>query len=210
MNESPLGNSIQPAVSIRPMTRDDYSLADHLLAEAFAENQITRLIFGDGDSRSRLKLINRRSVRNRHGSGLVAEVSGRAVGVLLYSDSPHCEPGGFAAIGMMVDVIRAVRWRVLSTFQLFKETERNHPKWPHRHLTILGVAPEFQSNGVGSALLTEFCRIADEADMSCYLETDSAGGQRLYERFGFNMVSRLEQEKVPFIYMWRQGASQSG
>ena len=191
------------------MSPNDYPIVDDLLADAFADNAITEKIFGRGDPRSRLRTLNRRMVRNRHGSGLIAETDGEPVGALILGDSPHCEPDGFASLGFLLDAIRTMRWRILTTLGIFRETARNHSKWPHRHLSILGVPPEFQSRGVGSALLDEFCRLADEAGKSCYLETDSEGGRRLYERFGFRVVSQHTQDTITFTYMWRQAAEVS-
>ena len=188
------------------MSPNDFSLADHLLADAFADNVVTRMIFGRNDTRDRLITLNRRVVRNRYASGLIAEIDGHPAGALISGDTPHCEPDGTAGFGFMLDAIRTMRWRILTTLGLFKETARNHPKWAHRHLSILGVPPEFQSRGVGSALLQEFCRQADEAGKSCYLETDSDGGRRLYERFGFRVVSSSTDSTAPFTYMWRQAA----
>ncbi len=197
--------AIRPVVTVRPMTPGDFWLADRLLANAFADNAITRMLFGQRDARERLRVLNRRMVRNRHGSGLIAEIDGQPVGALIFGDSPHCEPDGMAGLGFMFDAIRTMRWRILTSLGLFRETARNHPKWQHRHLSILGVPPEFQSRGVGSALLREFCRMADEAGMSCFLETDSDGGKRLYERFGFHAVNGENHGTVRFNYMWRQG-----
>jgi ribosomal protein S18 acetylase RimI-like enzyme len=193
-------------VSVRPLTPGDFWLADRLLADAFADNAITRMLFGSGDARDRLRVLYRRMVRNRHGSGLIAEIDGQPAGALISSDSPHCEPDGAAGIGFMLDAVRTMRCRILTTLGLFRETARNHPKWEHRHLSILGVPREFQSRGIGSALLREFCRQADEAGKSCYLETDSEGGRRLYERFGFHVVNSESHGRTLFIYMWRQAA----
>ncbi|MDA1297156.1 MAG: GNAT family N-acetyltransferase [Chloroflexi bacterium] len=201
------GAASQPgerAVSVRPVTPDDFSLVDRLLADAFADNAITRKMFGRGDARKRLMTLNRRVVRNRRASGLIAEIDGQPAGALISGDSPHCEPDGIAGAGLMVDAIRTMRWRFLTTLGLYRDVARNHPKWAHRHLTILGVSPELQGRGVGSALLREFCRLADDAGKPCYLETDSEGGKRLYERFGFRVANQRASGVAPFIYMWRQ------
>jgi ribosomal protein S18 acetylase RimI-like enzyme len=108
---------------------------------------------------------------------------------------------------MAIDSLRALGRRTFTTLGLFRETARNHPNWPHRHLVILGVAREYQRLGIGTALLDEFCRTADAAGLACYLETDSEDGRRLYERFGFRVVSRTTHGKLPFLYMWRQATA---
>ena len=139
-------------ISVRAMTPTDFSLVDGLLADAFSRNSSTRLMFGKVDPRSRLRILNRRMIRNRHGSGLIAEVDGTPAGALLTSDHPHCEPDGIAGFGFMLDAVRTMRFRIFTSFGLFRDAARNHPKWPHRHLTVLGVSSAFQRSGVGSAL----------------------------------------------------------
>ncbi len=191
------------SVSLRTMTSADHSLVDGVLADAFAANAFSRLLLGGGDIRSRLIRLNRRSVRQAENRGTIAEVDGRPAGALIQGQSPKCEPSGLAGLGFMVDALLAMRHRFFAAFGLFHEVSKNHPEWPHRHLTILGVLPEFQGTGVGSALLERFCAEADEANMNSYLETDSDGGKRLYERYGFREVNRTTRNGVAFIYMWR-------
>ena len=50
---------------------------------------------------------------------------------------------------------------------------------------------------------------ADAAGRNSYLETDSEGGKRLYERFGFREVGRTAKNRVSFIYMWRTAGQMS-
>lgn len=56
-----------------------------------------------------------------------------------------------------------------------------HTAW---YLSILGVHPEHQKQGIGSRLLTSTLQEADSARVMCYLETfdDNKG---FYEKFGF-------------------------
>ena len=103
----------------------------------------------------------------------------------------------------MIDALLATRFRIATAGGFSREVSKNHPEWPHRHLTVLGVRPEFQGQGVGSALLKQLCDEADAAKANSYLETDSEGGKQLYERFGFREVGRTTKKGVRFIYMWR-------
>ncbi len=190
------------------MTRDDYSLADAILADAFASNGISRLIFGDGDVRPRLIRMNRTIVRAKETSGTVAEVGGWPAGAMMQAEAPKCEPSGLSSFRFLFDAMLATRTRFPAAAALSREASRNHPEWPHRHLTVLGVRPEFQGKGVGSALLRHFCDGADAVGSGAYLETDSEGGKRLYERFGFREVNRTTKDGVSFIYMWREAKRQ--
>ncbi len=190
------------------MTASDHSLVDSLLADAFAQNAITRLIFGNGDARSRLARLNRMAVRAKQSRGTIAEVDGWPAGAMIEADSPQCEPGGIAGLRFLLDALLATRTRFSVASGLSREAAKNHPEWPHRHLVVLGVRPEFRGAGVGSALLDRFCEGVDVTGASAYLETDSEGGKRLYERFGFREVNRTTKDGLDFIYMWR--ASRKG
>lgn len=200
----------QPAsVTLRPMNSDDHSLVDGILADAFMANDISRLIFGNGDIRSRLVRLNRTTVRGKENRGTIAEIDGNPAGAMIQAESPKCEPSGLAGFRFMIDAIVSTRFRILTAASLSNEATKNHPNWPHRHLTVLGVRPEFQGQGVGSALLKQFRDEADAAQANSYLETDSDGGKRLYERFGFREVGRTTKNGLSFMYMWRGTDSSS-
>ena len=87
--------------------------------------------------------------------------------------------------------------------QMSREATKNHPAWPHHHLSILGVRRDAQGEGVGSELLRHFCDVIDARQANAYLETDSEDAMRLYERFGFREVNRSMRKGIGLIYMWR-------
>ncbi len=190
-------------ITLRPMSTGDYSLVDGIFADAFTENDISRLILGNGDIRSRLVRINRMAVRSKESRGTVAEVDGQPAAAMIQAEYPKCEPSGLAGFRFMFDALIATRFRIGIAAGLSRDASKNHPEWAHRHLTVLGVRPEFQNRGIGSALLKQFCTEADAAKANAYLETDSEGGKRLYERFGFREVGRSTKKEANFIYMWR-------
>jgi len=61
------------------------------------------------------------------------------------------------------------------------------------YLSILGVAPQFQNQGLGRTLIESTLMEADHARATCYLETFSARNFGFYNRLGFIAVeSHLE------------------
>ena len=56
---------------------------------------------------------------------------------------------------------------------------------PHWYLMIVGVDPELQSQGVGSAIVREGLALADRESAPCYLETSERRNLAFYERLGF-------------------------
>ncbi len=185
------------------MTPNDHRNVDDLFAYAFEDNPYIRALFRDADTLRPLRLLNRTVVRGRHTNGIIAEVDGRPAGAMLFSDSPQCEPDGLDGYRFTLDAFRALRWRVVRAARIMRALGKNHPDWPHRHLSILGVLPDQQGSGIGSALLERFCADVDAEGKHAYLETDTDSAKSLYERFGFREVNRTEVNGVSFIYMWR-------
>jgi ribosomal protein S18 acetylase RimI-like enzyme len=58
--------------------------------------------------------------------------------------------------------------------------------------------------GIGSKLLRVFCARMDAAGEDAYLETDKAINVRLYERFGFEVVTEGEVLGIPNWFMLRR------
>jgi len=57
------------------------------------------------------------------------------------------------------------------------------------YLSIVGVAPSAQGQGIGARLIEPTLAEADEAGASCYLETFDSRNPRFYERLGFSAVA---------------------
>lgn len=85
-----------------------------------------------------------------------------------------------------------LRWSRFGEFMsLFFQLEEHHKRdisQQHWYLAMLGVAPAYQSQGIGSSLLQLILKQADSAGLPCYLETSTDGGVRFYQRHGFEIV----------------------
>jgi GNAT superfamily N-acetyltransferase len=57
------------------------------------------------------------------------------------------------------------------------------------YLSIIGVLPSVQGQGVGATLLAGTLAEASHAHVSCYLETFASRNLRFYQRLGFNQVA---------------------
>ena len=56
---------------------------------------------------------------------------------------------------------------------------------PHWYLMIVGVDPELQGQGAGSAIIREGLALVDRESKPCYLETSERRNLAFYERHGF-------------------------
>jgi ribosomal protein S18 acetylase RimI-like enzyme len=87
--------------------------------------------------------------------------------------------------------------------------EKHHPKEPgHYYLAVLGVEPELQGRGFGSALMAPMLARCDRDGVPAYLESSKERNVVLYERHGFRVVEqlRLPKDGPPIWRMWREPA----
>jgi GNAT superfamily N-acetyltransferase len=90
--------------------------------------------------------------------------------------------------------------------------DARHPKGPsHWYLATMGVAPESQGRGLGTALMRPALEEIDGASIPAYLESSTPRSRALYERHGFAVTGSLNYPMggPPIWTMWR-GAQRGG
>jgi ribosomal protein S18 acetylase RimI-like enzyme len=83
------------------------------------------------------------------------------------------------------------------------EWARRDPAEPHWHLGPVAVDPDSQGQGIGGAMLADFCARMDGHGALVYLETDKSENVRFYEKFGFAVAAQGEVLGVPNWFMSR-------
>ena len=82
--------------------------------------------------------------------------------------------------------------------------EKLHPKGPHYYLSVLGVEPSRQGEGLGSALLQPMLRRCDQEGVGAYLESSKETNVRFYQRHGFRVTDEVALSRGPKMWlMWR-------
>ncbi|MEV8567220.1 GNAT family N-acetyltransferase [Streptomyces sp. NPDC051322] len=76
----------------------------------------------------------------------------------------------------------------------------------HAYLLMIGVAPERQGEGLGTAMMAPVLERCDREGTPAYLEASSARSRRLYERLGFVfMGTAVQLPDGPQMWpMWRE------
>ena len=84
--------------------------------------------------------------------------------------------------------------------------ESGHPTTPHYYLDSLGVEPDWQGKGLGSALMQPVLERCDTERMPAYLNAGSARSRDLYLRHGFEVTEEfsLPDDGPPLWRMWRE------
>lgn len=84
--------------------------------------------------------------------------------------------------------------------------DSRHPKGPpHWYLAVMGVAPEWQGKGLGTALMRPGLDQIDAASLPAYLESSTPRSRALYERNAFEVTGELNLPRggPPVWLMWR-------
>jgi ribosomal protein S18 acetylase RimI-like enzyme len=68
----------------------------------------------------------------------------------------------------------------------------NHPKEPIAYLWFIGVNPQLQGKGVGSAFIQEVIKECERKKRPIYLETSMEKNLPFYKKFGFEIFQSLQ------------------
>lgn len=82
---------------------------------------------------------------------------------------------------------------------IFEQMEKFHPTEPHWYLPMIGVDPQSQGTGVGSALMTEALKTVDREGLIAYLESSNPRNISLYERHGFEVIGEIQSGSSPVL-----------
>ena len=89
--------------------------------------------------------------------------------------------------------------------KVFKPVEEDRKKHmgdhPFLYLFIIGVASEHQGQGFGRVLLDGLIGIAEDGQLPVYLETETEANVRLYEKFGFEVIDKVDLPVIG-LPMW--------
>jgi GNAT superfamily N-acetyltransferase len=118
---------------------------------------------------------------------------------------PGCQPTGDTAeqlVGRLVAAADEYADRLLEALELMEE---QHPVEEHEYLFFLATLPEWQSRGLGSALMREVLDHCDRNRTPAYLEATSLDSRRLYLRHGFEVTGEIRLPDGPSMWpMWRE------
>jgi GNAT superfamily N-acetyltransferase len=90
------------------------------------------------------------------------------------------------------------RLPIATAFQA--KMELRHERRPHWYVLAVGVRPERQGQGLGSALLAPTLERCDREGALAYLEASSERSAALYERLGFEHVGELRLAGSPPVW----------
>ena len=182
---------------VRPARPGEIGDLAAVLTRAFARDPFYSYLVGDASERNQ---------RMRDGwNGLLRHSSNRLsttyttddlAGVAVWHPPGYRGPGFIDSLRLLPSVSRLAggmrRLREVSkAIAVLEERRRRHAPGAHFYLSALGVEPDRQGEGVGTALMQPVMERADRDGLPAYLETATGRNVLLYERQGFRVVEEL-------------------
>jgi GNAT superfamily N-acetyltransferase len=197
MDESPpaaTGDAPSPELAIpalRKATADDVRRLTIVLAEAFFDDPMFGwLMPEEGKRRARLRRYFGIELRHytlpRGRVWTTSDLSGAALSLPpgAWRAPLHATVIEGSAFG--IHLTRAAR---LGAAMEWRHTRT--PREPHYYIRDIGVHPDMQGKGLGSALLSRTLERCDREGLPAYLEASSESNAALYERLGFRHTREL-------------------
>ena len=202
-------------MNIRKLEESDSAAAAIILADAFDDEPVFRATITDPmDRHACLLALFEADVRNacRYGGAIaVGTEQNGDIGIAYWTSQPEPDRSdaemaelGFAAVfSKWGAVLRPIGDVEGTSHRLLRFLPT-----PWQYLAGIGVRPEFQGQGYGSALMRHFVDEIDRSGQSSGLSTDRPINVKLYERFGFRVVHHDAETPigVPFWTMERPRA----
>jgi ribosomal protein S18 acetylase RimI-like enzyme len=197
-------------VSVRRASPDDFAPLAAMLARAFHDDPVTAWFYPDARKRmGHARRFFRIRLRQLHDQALLyttPELSGAALWA-----APGCWREDLRQSLMLVPMLPVLLPRIVRSTRAVREIERRHPVEPHFYLSVLGIEPSQQGEGIGSALLAPVLERCDAEATGAYLESSKESNVDFYARHGFAVTERIELPGGPPLWlMWREARRRAG
>jgi GNAT superfamily N-acetyltransferase len=186
---------------LRRATAEDVHGLQAVLAEAFFEDPIFGWLMPD-DAKRRARLRRYFGIELRHlvlPRGRVWTTSDLA-GVALSLPPRRWR----APLGVTLLEGSAFGIHLLRAARLGAAIEWRHLREAHYYVCDVGVRPDMQGKGLGSALLGPTLACCDREGLPAYLEASSEQNAALYERLGFRLIRELRVGGSPPLRLMRR------
>jgi ribosomal protein S18 acetylase RimI-like enzyme len=199
MNEGPMATT-QRASAAEPAVRravpGDISALASVLSRAFDGDPFYRFLAGDAPERHARMYEGWLGIL-RFASADLRETwtTDDRAGVAVWLPPGDCGPGVLDGFRLLPAMARLAGWRRLreisAATDALERRRRHHVPGAHFYLSVLGVEPGRQGEGMGTALVAPVLERCDAERVAAYLETAVARNVLLYERLGFDVVEEM-------------------
>ncbi len=201
-------------VTIEPLDRARVDETARMLARAFDDSPLFEFLFPNGAARLRITagtfkgtLIDALPFERIH----VARDSSGVIGAACWlpPDGYPITPWRQTLLLLrMATLVPRAPTRVGDSMRYLNATDKVHPKAVHWYLSLLGVDPRRQGEGLGGRLVDRTLERLDREGVPAYLETDKESNLAWYARHRFELRETLHPVGTgpPVWTMWRDPA----
>jgi len=181
-------------IQVAPLAQSQLEEAGRVLGRAFHDDAYWSWVLPRESRRSQvLPWFMEVWARYCHKHGEVHTTKGMVEGAALWIPPGKYPPSnvGMMLAGMISLPLKfgcAAFARLMASLNCQERLHKRDVPPRHWYLTILGVEPTRQGQGIGSALIQPVLARADAEGLTCYLETEDARNVPLYQRHGFEVV----------------------
>ena len=173
---------------LRQATADDVQPLKTMLADAFYEDPLFCWLMPD-DSKRQARLRRFFAIELRH----LALPRGRVWTTSDLAGAALSLPPGAWHVPLRATLLEGTAFGIhlLRAAWYQAATDLRHVRRPHYYVRDIGVHPNMQGRGLGSALLRPTLDRCDREGLPAYLEASSERNAALYERLGFRTTREL-------------------
>ena len=124
---------------------------------------------------------------------VVAETAGAALWL-----PPGTAPDDEGVVSLLERALSAEKQT--EAWTAFAGVQEHYPDEPHWHLPLIGVDPDHQGRGYGSALLEHALERIDQAGEPAVLESANPRNLSLYLRYDFELAGQVQVGSMPPIF----------
>jgi ribosomal protein S18 acetylase RimI-like enzyme len=187
---------IGPSFEIRSATRDEMPQAVATIVAAFITDPVARFAWPSPHDHLRSMPLATSEFAGQSFEHGTAYVSVDFCGAALWLP-PKVHPNSEALERVFRDT--ATSEHLDDLLATFEKMGQWHPDEPHWYLPLIGVEPNAQNRGLGSALMGHAVARCDQQGMSAYLESSNPRNIPLYERHGFEVMGEIQVGAGPVV-----------
>ena len=199
-------------IIVRELHPEEFAVAVEMISRGMRDNPLHIQAFGVSPE-SRLASLNRVFAI------VIPLVSRRGAVLGAFKDNVLLGVVGMVAPGKyQLTAIQSLKTlpRLLSALgvppflrvgQWMAEWKKQDLREPHWHLGPVAVDTHLQGQGIGSALMVEYCRRLDQDVAVGYLETDKPMNVSFYKKSGFETIAEANVLGIPNWFMRRSATA---
>lgn len=191
-------------MEIRPSESSDHRALTAMLVRAFDDDPIQRWVFPGRRARERYGDAFFRWSLWKYQDQQVTWTTDDLAGVAVWALPDGWQVTLPQLARLVLWTSRGIGWRGPRVLRGFAGIERRHPGDRHLYLAVLGVDPDRQGAGIGSALLRPGLEFCDREGLAAYLETGKERNLAFYGRHGFRVTGELRLPKGPPVWLMRR------